>query len=75
MATFTTAASARIEAGQQADPAAARLHGVDVPALAASLTWAGERLYYLAACGIPPFDDRAILVDTLTHLWLSALYD
>jgi AcrR family transcriptional regulator len=75
MATFTTAASARIEAGRQADPAATRLHGVDVPALAASLTWAGERLYYLAACGIPPFDDRAILVDTLTHLWVSALYD
>jgi TetR/AcrR family transcriptional regulator, ethionamide resistance regulator len=75
MATFTKAAIARIEAGQQADPAAARLDGVDVPALAASLTWAGERLYYLAACGIPPFDDRAILVDTLTHLWVSALYD
>jgi AcrR family transcriptional regulator len=74
MATFTKAAIARIEADRQADPTAARLDGVDVPALAASLTWAGERLYYLAACGIPPFDDRAILVDTLTHLWVSALY-
>ncbi|GAA4588681.1 AcrR family transcriptional regulator [Actinoplanes octamycinicus] len=69
MATFTEAAVARIEA----DPA--RLDGVDVRALAASLTWAGERLYYLAACGVPPFDDRAVLVDTLTHLWVSALYD
>jgi AcrR family transcriptional regulator len=76
MATFTDAASVRIEADRRADPAvAARLDGVDVPALAASLTWTGERLYYLAACGVPPFDDRAVLVDTLTHLWVSALYD
>lgn len=76
MKTFTDAAIARIEADRQADPAvAARLDGVDVPALAASLTWTGERLYYLAACGLPPFDDRAVLVDTLTHLWVSALYD
>ena len=51
------------------------VHDVDVHALAASLTWTGERLYYLAACGVPPFDDRAVLVDTLTHLWVSALYD
>ena len=76
METFTEAAIARIEADRRADPAAmARLDGVDVPALAASLTWAGERLYYLAACGVPPFDDRAALVDTLTHLWVSALYE
>jgi len=76
MATFTDAASVRIEGDRRADPAvAARLDGVDVPALAASLTWTGERLYYLAACGVPPFDDRAVLVDTLTHLWVSALYD
>ena len=71
MATFTEAALARI----RADPAAAaHLAGVDLPALAASLTWLGERLYYLAACGVAPFDDRAVLVDTLTHLWISALY-
>ena len=76
MATFTEAAIARIEADRQTNPAtAARLDGVDVPALAASLTWTGERLYYLAACGVPPFDDRAVLVDTLTHLWVSALYE
>lgn len=71
MATFTAATAARIEA----DPAAmARLRGVDVPALAATLTWLGERVYYLAASGVPPFDDREVLVDTLTHLWTSALY-
>ncbi|MFG1871285.1 TetR/AcrR family transcriptional regulator [Micromonospora arborensis] len=76
MATFTDAAVTRIEAERQAKPAvAARLDGVDVHALAASLTWTGERLYYLAACGVQPFDDRRLLVDTLTHLWVSALYD
>jgi AcrR family transcriptional regulator len=75
MGTFTEAATARIEADRRADPAvAARLDGVEVEALAASLTWTGERLYYLAACGVPPFADRAVLVDTLTHLWASALY-
>ena len=76
MATFTEATIDRIEADRQADPAvAAKLADVDIPALAATLTWTGERLYYLAACGIPPFDNRAVLVDTLTHLWLSALYE
>jgi TetR/AcrR family transcriptional regulator, ethionamide resistance regulator len=75
MTTFTEAATARIEADRKADPAAAaHLDGVDVHALAASLTWTGERLYYLAACGVPPFHDRVVLVDTLTHLWVSALY-
>src|SRR3954468_1815616 len=40
MATFTEAAITRIEADRRADPAvAARLEGVDVAALAASLTW------------------------------------
>ncbi|WP_433050594.1 TetR family transcriptional regulator [Dactylosporangium sp. CS-033363] len=66
MATFTEATLARIAD----DP---RLEGVDRPALAASLTWLGERLYYLAASGVPPFDDREVLVDTLTHVWTSAL--
>jgi AcrR family transcriptional regulator len=76
MTTFTDAAIARIEADRRANHAVeARLDGVDVPALAASLTWTGERLYYLAACGVPPFDNRAVLVNTLTHLWVSALYD
>lgn len=76
MGTFTDAAVARIAADRGADPAvAARLDGLDIHALAASLTWTGERLYYLAACGVPPFDNRTVLVDTLTHLWVSALYD
>jgi AcrR family transcriptional regulator len=69
MDSFTEAAVARIAA----DPDA-RLDGADVRAVAASLTWAGERLYYLAALGVPPFDDAEVLAGTLTHLWASAIY-
>jgi AcrR family transcriptional regulator len=68
---FTDAAVARI----QADPAILHhLNGLDVRAVAASLTWLGERLYYLAAAGIPPFNDQNTLVDTLTHAWTRTLY-
>ncbi|HEY3503407.1 MAG TPA: TetR/AcrR family transcriptional regulator [Actinocatenispora sp.] len=71
MDTFTDATVARIEA----DPdVLRRLDGLDVRAMAASLTWLGERLYYLAAAGVPPFDDRDTLVDTLAHAWVSTLY-
>ncbi len=62
---------ARIEA----DPdVVSRLAGLDVAAVAASLTWLGERLYYLSAIGSAPFDDQHVLIDTLLHLWTAALY-
>jgi AcrR family transcriptional regulator len=68
---FTDAATARINS----DPdALRRLDGADVRAVAASLTWMGERLYYLAAAGVPPFDDEDLLVDVLTNAWTSTLY-
>jgi hypothetical protein len=41
--------------------------------VASALTWLGERLYYLAAIGSPPFDDQDTLVETLLFLWTSAL--
>ncbi|MER6948219.1 TetR/AcrR family transcriptional regulator [Nonomuraea sp. NPDC000554] len=68
---FTEAAAARIAADPQARE---RLGDVDLRAVAASLTWLGERLYYLAAAGIPPFDNEEVLVDTLTKAWTSMLY-
>jgi len=71
MQSFTDAAVAQINAD---DVALRRLAGLDVAAIASSLTWLGERLYYLAAAGIPPFDDQDTLVDTLLHIWTSALY-
>lgn len=69
MDSFTDAALARIQDDPETD-----LNGRDPRAVAASLTWLGERLYYLAARGVPPFDDRAVLVDTLTHAWTRILY-
>jgi hypothetical protein len=71
MNTFTETAVTGIEA----DPAAQRhLSGVDVRATAAGLTWLGERWYYLAAAGIPPFDDQDVLIDTLLNAWTTTLY-
>jgi AcrR family transcriptional regulator len=70
MQTFTDATVAQITA----DPSSAdRLAGQDVAAVASALTWLGERLYYLAAIGSPPFDDQDTLVETLLFLWKSAL--
>ena len=51
----------------------ARFDEADLHALASSLTWMGERLYYLAAVGVPPFDDRDRLVATLWHIWTATL--
>ena len=72
MQTFTDATVAQINA----DPRALRrLAGQDIPALASALTWLGERLYYLAATGTPPFDDQDTLVSTLLRIWTTALYE
>ncbi len=71
MQTFTDAAVAQIGTDPRARE---RLAGQDIPALASALTWLGERLYYLAATGTPPFDDQDTLVATLLHIWTTALY-
>jgi TetR/AcrR family transcriptional regulator, ethionamide resistance regulator len=71
MQTFTDAAVAQIAADQRA---AGRLAGLDITAVAGSLTWLGERLYYLAASGIPPFDNEATLIETMLAIWTSTLY-
>lgn len=71
MQTFTDATIEQVSA----DPEVLRrLGGLDIAAVSSSLTWAGERLYYLAAIGVPPFDDEEVLVATMLHLWISALY-
>ena len=71
MQSFTDATVAQLTAG----PGTLRaLGGQNVPALAAALTWLGERLYYLAAIGAPPFDDQDTLISTLLHIWTTALY-
>jgi TetR/AcrR family transcriptional regulator, ethionamide resistance regulator len=71
MQTFTDATVAQITA----DPRALQtLSGQDIPAIAAALTWLGERLYYLAAINTPPFDNQDTLINTLLHIWTAALY-
>jgi AcrR family transcriptional regulator len=71
MGRFTEATVARIEADEAA---LAHLAGQDVRAVASSLTWLGERLYSLAAAGVAPFDDEAVLVGVLLHAWVQILY-
>jgi TetR/AcrR family transcriptional regulator, ethionamide resistance regulator len=71
MQSFTDATVAQISADPRARQA---LADQDIPAVAAALTWLGERLYYLAATGTAPFDDQDTLVITLLHMWTSALY-
>jgi hypothetical protein len=71
MGGYTAATTARIE---QDRTAGATGGAVDSPTLAAALTWLGERLYYLAALGVPPFDDEEALVDVITHIWMATLY-
>lgn len=71
MELFTAAATARILADARARE---HLRDLDAHAVAASLTWLGERLYYLAAAGVPPYDDEDTLTDTLTNAWTSTLY-
>jgi len=71
MQSFTDATVAQITADPQV---LRRLDGLDIAAVASSLTWLGERLYYLAATGTPPFDNQDTLVATLLHIWTSTLY-
>jgi TetR/AcrR family transcriptional regulator, ethionamide resistance regulator len=74
---FTASTVERIEADRANGAAAAAgdaVDTVDAQSLAATLTWLGERLYYLAALGVPPFDDEEKLVDALTHIWMTSLY-
>jgi TetR/AcrR family transcriptional regulator, ethionamide resistance regulator len=68
---FTASTVQRIEADRASGVSTG---GVDAESLAATLTWLGERLYYLAALGVPPFDDEEKLVDALTHVWMTSLY-
>ena len=73
MERFTAAATERIEHDRRAGRAPAK--DVDARMLAAALTWLGERAYYLAVIGHAPFDDEEALVDALTEIWVSTIYN
>ncbi len=68
---FTQAALARLDGDQEA---AAWLAGRDPLPIVTALTWLGERVYYLAATGTPPFDSEQTVIDTLAEAWALALY-
>ncbi len=72
MNSYTDAAARRIEQDRLA--AGAATSALDVRHLAATLTWLGERLYYLAAIGVAPFDDEDTLVQSLFEVWTATLY-
>jgi AcrR family transcriptional regulator len=72
MGGFTAATEQRITRDRElgvAPPSSVGAH-----TLASTLTWLGERTYYLAAIGLEPFDDQQHLVDALTEIWLATVY-
>jgi TetR/AcrR family transcriptional regulator, ethionamide resistance regulator len=71
MQSFTDATIAQFAADPRAQES---LTGHDTEAVASALTWLGERLYYLAATGTPPFDNQDTLIDTLVYIWTAVLY-
>jgi AcrR family transcriptional regulator len=72
MGSYTRVTATKIDADRRAGLTRADVG--EPEHLAAALTWLGERLYYLAAIGLPPFDDQDVLVDTLTTIWMNTLY-
>jgi AcrR family transcriptional regulator len=69
---YTTAAVQRIDADRAAGIASPT--PVDSRALAAALSWLSERIYYLAAIDVAPFDDTDAVAEALTHIWTAAIY-
>jgi len=71
MDSFARTALTRLRDDQEA---AAWLAGRDPVPIVMSLSWLGERVYYLAATGTAPFGDEQTVVDVLTDAWTLALY-
>ena len=69
---FTKVTIERIERDRAAG--VARPSTLEPRVLASALTWLGERLYYLAALDVPPFDDEDQLVDVLTEFYSVMIY-
>ena len=69
---FATAATYRIERDRARGRAP--LTDVDAHTLASTLTWMSKRVYYLAAIGHPAFHNEQQVIDVLTDIWLSAIY-
>ena len=70
---FTTAATFRIERDRATGRAP--ITDLDVYTLASTLTWMSERIYYLAAIEHPAFRDKQRVIDVITEVWLSTIYN
>lgn len=70
IARFTAAAAAQIERDREADMAK---QGPDATRLASALMAMNERCVYYAVASGEPADDAAV-IDTLTHVWMAAIY-
>ncbi len=70
---FTTATTQRIEHDRATGRAP--ITNVDAFTLASTLTWMSERIYYLAAIGHPAFHNEQQVIDVLTDVWLSVIYN
>jgi AcrR family transcriptional regulator len=70
IARFTAAAAAQIERDREAGVAQP---GPDATRLAGALIAMNERCVYYAVANGDPADDEA-LVETLTHIWMAAIY-
>ena len=70
---FTMAARQRIERDRAAGRAP--VTDVDASTMASTLTWMSERIYYLAAIGHPAFQNEQQVIDAITDVWLSVIYN
>jgi TetR/AcrR family transcriptional regulator, ethionamide resistance regulator len=72
MKTYTDAAVARV--GRDRESGLAPATDADTDVVCSALTWMTERCLYLAAIGVPPFDDEEAAGRALVHIWTAALY-
>lgn len=73
MESFSQAAMHRIERDRAAGRAPQT--SLDAATMASALTWMSERIYYLAAIGYPAFQNEQQVIDVLTEVWLSVIYN
>jgi TetR/AcrR family transcriptional regulator, ethionamide resistance regulator len=72
MNSYTKAAVARIERDRESG--LATYTGPDTEVVCSILTWMTERCFYLAAIGVPPFDNDEAVGPALVNIWTSTLY-
>jgi TetR/AcrR family transcriptional regulator, ethionamide resistance regulator len=72
MKSYTKAAVARIERDRESG--LARYTDSDTEVVCSILTWMTERCFYLAAIGVPPFDNEEAVGRALVGIWTSTLY-